>query len=226
MRSWRQTVPIHPCAAVFPEISAEEKKELRKSIKATGLRNGITLWVDGDETYLLDGRSRLDALESLGIQVLDGDAIHRDHIEGEYNAISFFSAAQLVTSLNIRRRHLTAKQRAALAIKAIEAEKAMRKGITGEHSPVIGEQSKPPRQKGVRGSVKGDVSKVAEAAGVDKKTARRAIREARGEKPAKPKREKRQTPELEFWSTLDRMSRADLVRVRDYIEERLTEQPE
>ena len=184
MMGWRQTVPIHPCAAVFPEISAEEKKELRKSIKATGLRNGITLWIDGEKTYVLDGRSRLDALESLGVQVLDEKgAIHRDHVEGEHNAISSFSAAQLVTSLNIRRRHLTPGQRADLAVAAIKAEREMKKGITGKAFPVIGEKDKPPRKAGVRGSVKGDVSEVAEAAGVSKPTAREAIRKAAGEKP-------------------------------------------
>jgi hypothetical protein len=217
--SWRDVLEVHPCAAVFPEATPEEMRALKKSIRESSLREGVILWDIGPKTYLLDGRSRLDALEQIGRNVLIDGKLNKDYIKDQLDSMSTITAAQLVIAENIRRRHLTPKQRADLAVAAIAAEKAMKKGITGKHFPVIGEQHNPPKQKGKRGSVKGDVAEVAEMAGVSKPTARAAVKRARGEK-SKPKK-KPGMPELKFWKTLDQMDHADLIKVRSYIDELL-----
>src|SRR5262245_13868150 len=67
VRSWRDVLPIHPAADLFPLMSADELKTLGEDIKKNGLQTPITVLVEkrGDEwTYqLLEGRSRLDAIE-------------------------------------------------------------------------------------------------------------------------------------------------------------------
>ena len=64
-QSWRDTLPIHPAAALFPRMSSDELRELGKDIRKNGLRSSIALWQSdkGASALLLDGISRLDAVE-------------------------------------------------------------------------------------------------------------------------------------------------------------------
>src|SRR5262249_40373226 len=64
-QSWRDTLPIHPAAALFPRMSSDELRELGKDIRKNGLRSSIALWQSDKEAsaLLLDGISRLDAVE-------------------------------------------------------------------------------------------------------------------------------------------------------------------
>src|SRR5262249_58730378 len=64
-QSWRDTLPIHPAAALFPRMSSDELRELGKDIRKNGLRSSIALWQPdkGASALLLDGISRLDAVE-------------------------------------------------------------------------------------------------------------------------------------------------------------------
>jgi hypothetical protein len=64
-QSWRDTLPIHPAAALFPRMSSDEPRELGKDIRKNGLRSSIALWQPdkGASALLLDGISRLDAVE-------------------------------------------------------------------------------------------------------------------------------------------------------------------
>src|SRR5262245_53277635 len=74
-KSWRDVLPVHPAADLFPLMSEAELRELGKSIQTKGLNYQIVLWRDpgkGDgkkpaEFFLLDGRNRLDALELIGV---------------------------------------------------------------------------------------------------------------------------------------------------------------
>jgi hypothetical protein len=52
-KSWRDVLPIHPAAELFPLMSPDELRELGEDIKATGLRLPIAITGDGK---LLDGR--------------------------------------------------------------------------------------------------------------------------------------------------------------------------
>src|SRR5262245_46840410 len=67
-RSWRDTLPIHPVAELFPLMSEAELRELGQDIKKNGLTSPIALWRDnGGKISLLDGRNRLDAMGAAGV---------------------------------------------------------------------------------------------------------------------------------------------------------------
>jgi hypothetical protein len=64
-QSWRDTIKTHPAAELFPLMSKTELAELGNDIKTNGLISPIVLWLASKDAQaqLLDGRSRLDALE-------------------------------------------------------------------------------------------------------------------------------------------------------------------
>jgi hypothetical protein len=71
--NWREHLPIHPAAELFPLMSEAELKELAADIKENGLQAPILLTDETDDRgyitgrmLLLDGRNRLDALALLG----------------------------------------------------------------------------------------------------------------------------------------------------------------
>ena len=91
---------VHPAADLFPMMDAVEFAELCKSISESGLEQPVTLNKDG---LLLDGRNRLLACYEVQQEVLF------DYYEG--NDPWGFSLR-----LNMLRRHLTAGQKAAIAL--------------------------------------------------------------------------------------------------------------
>ena len=103
MTTW--TGEIHPAANLFPMMEADEFQNLVEDIRTNGLIEPLWLTPDGS---LLDGRNRAQACLELGIdvatRVYEGD-----------DPISF------VISLNLKRRHLTAGQKAMLALEVLSA---------------------------------------------------------------------------------------------------------
>jgi hypothetical protein len=77
--TWRDVLPVHPAADLFPLMSEAELRELGEDIKKNGLQIPIVVWIserDSDHPRrrkqpnrysLLDGRNRLDAMELVGI---------------------------------------------------------------------------------------------------------------------------------------------------------------
>jgi hypothetical protein len=63
--SWRDVLPIHPAAEMFPLMAPDELAVLGADIKTNGLISPIVLWLASKEAQaqLLDGRNRFDALE-------------------------------------------------------------------------------------------------------------------------------------------------------------------
>jgi hypothetical protein len=122
-KSWRDVLPIHPAADLFPLMSPDELAALGEDIRKHGLTSSIVLWSDGkSQALLLDGRSRLDAIEI---------AISSPAIVGAPSLIAGKEVIVLdrsvdpyayVTSANIHRRHLTAEQKRELIAKLIEAD--------------------------------------------------------------------------------------------------------
>jgi hypothetical protein len=111
----RYDYPVHPLAQLFPPLSPDEFKKLKNDIAAHGQQEPITLSQDG--TFLLDGRHRLRACKELGVQ----PRIERfSHIAGPTRPTT---EADFIWSKNLVRRHLTADQRAAIAMKWSDAEK-------------------------------------------------------------------------------------------------------
>jgi hypothetical protein len=79
IKSWRDVLPVHPAADLFPLLSKTNPARLREmgeDIKVNGLQQPIVIWADGRTSLkdlgnrakysLLDGRNRLDAMELVG----------------------------------------------------------------------------------------------------------------------------------------------------------------
>jgi ParB-like chromosome segregation protein Spo0J len=91
--------PIHPVAALFPIMNDEELNDLIEDIRQNGQRENIVLDGDGQ---LLDGQNRQIACERLAIKP-------RTRIYEGGDPIAF------IISMNVKRRHLSASQRAMIA---------------------------------------------------------------------------------------------------------------
>jgi phage N-6-adenine-methyltransferase len=93
----------HPIASIFPKMSEDEFRELKKSIKDNnGLREPIWL-CDGQ---ILDGRNRYRACLEEGI-------------EPKFRQYEGDSPISFVIDLNLKRRHLNPSQRACIAAEAL-----------------------------------------------------------------------------------------------------------
>jgi hypothetical protein len=131
VKSWRDVLPVHPAAELFPRMSDEELRALGEDIEKNGLRSPIALYRADPEgpAQLLDGRNRLDAIEAvmgpvvsiLPYIVAEGGwliatcqkVVEVDHTVDPY---------AYVISANIHRRHLTAEQRRELIEKLLKAD--------------------------------------------------------------------------------------------------------
>jgi hypothetical protein len=122
--SWRDCLKIHSAAADFPRLTPEEMRALGEDIKKNGQRQPIAIIERArrrpDGTFhisdpplqeVLDGISRLDAMEAAGIAVTGADGqldkqVLRTVIDtDEVDPIAY------VISANIHRRHLNIEQR-------------------------------------------------------------------------------------------------------------------
>ena len=128
--SWRDVLPIHPAADLFPLMSADELKALGEDIKKNGLQSGIVILETADGQSLLDGRNRLDAMELGGLLIIDDEEIYlkrpdgtKGHIRERYidSEISDSDPYSLAISLNVHRRHLTAQQKREVIAKVLKA---------------------------------------------------------------------------------------------------------
>jgi hypothetical protein len=112
--SWRDVLPIHPACAAYPRLGEGELRELAADIKTNGLQVGIVLFKEGDQVSLLDGVSRLDALEANGIDLIQDGKL--DHSLGlgsgnRVRVVADVDPVMMAASLNIARRHLTPEQK-------------------------------------------------------------------------------------------------------------------
>ncbi len=140
--SWRDVLKIHPAAELFPRMSDDELGELAADIKAHGLKQPIVSWSPGyvgdgvkdRPRYVLDGISRLDAMELAGLPLVSDEGeltgARFDPLWEKERVHSTASGWQIkpgtdpyayVISANIRRRHLTAEQKRELIAKLIKA---------------------------------------------------------------------------------------------------------
>jgi hypothetical protein len=114
--SWREVLPVHPAAELLPLMSECDPagfKEFVDDIKTNGLREPVLIWVQADGgRVLLDGRNRLDALSSLGLLRIDDQG----HLTlGLCSPVERYAHGEdvdpysSILSLNVHRRHLTAK---------------------------------------------------------------------------------------------------------------------
>ena len=145
--SWRDVLPVHPAAELFPRMSEEELDALGKDIKQNGQQQPIVLWSPGHPDdgmkdrprYVLDGINRLDAMERAGIQLVKKDKDGRVSDTGLVRFVRVYERTiawsgnhereipsvdpdTYVVSANILHRHLTPEQRREITAKKIEAD--------------------------------------------------------------------------------------------------------
>jgi hypothetical protein len=113
--TWRDVLPVHPAAELFPLMSETELCELSEDIKKNGLREKVDIY----KGCVLDGRNRLDALELIGrtwddILVKVGECPTHD-------GPNFDPYAYVVTK-NLYRRHLTVDQKKKIVAKLLKAK--------------------------------------------------------------------------------------------------------
>ena len=125
-RSWRDVLSVHPAAELFPQMSADELRELGEDIKKHGGLPAVplVLWEAEKSAppFLLDGRNRLDAMEAVGLPVLNtqGEWLNWN-LACRCTQIRGNDPYAYVISANIHRRHLTAEQKRELIAKLIKA---------------------------------------------------------------------------------------------------------
>jgi hypothetical protein len=109
-------------------MSPDELAELGADIKEHGLQSPISLLKVGDEFLLLDGRSRLDAMESVGcvltFEKTSGVALGMK-IDGLFGYLDWhedIDPVAFVISANIHRRHLAIWQTRDLIAKLLKVD--------------------------------------------------------------------------------------------------------
>jgi hypothetical protein len=103
---------LHPLCEIIPACTEKEFNELKEDIREKGLQAPIKTF----ESKILDGRSRYKAcveLEKEGHPV----EFRRDYFSGDANA-----AVAYVISINVKRRHLSASQRALIAARLVTSQ--------------------------------------------------------------------------------------------------------
>jgi hypothetical protein len=105
-KSWRAVLPIHPDANILPPINDDDLVALSEDIKLHGQQQPVALFHDSEGNIsLLDGRSRLDAMEKIGAAIikdgeLDPDAVAIITVPGNVDPYAYAKSA------NVHRRHL------------------------------------------------------------------------------------------------------------------------
>ena len=112
--SWRSVIAVHPAADAFPTMSEDELRALGDDIKRNGQRQPIVVG-GGPPQVVIDGRSRLDAMELVGMQVHD-EVGFTSQVKMTILPIAQDPVAAIV-SLNLVRRHLSESERAMIAAK-------------------------------------------------------------------------------------------------------------
>ena len=127
-KGWRATLPIHPAAELFPLMSPDEVKDLAEDIEKNGLISPIALWREDSPDgplQLTEGRSRLDAIESVYGPVRlappNIEAGDRGFPEAVKILPSSVDPYAYVVSANMKRRHLTAKQKREIVAALLKA---------------------------------------------------------------------------------------------------------
>jgi hypothetical protein len=117
--TFHHALPVNPAALLLPRMEPKARRELAEDIKANGQKMPVVILVDTDyKRSLLDGISRLEALELIGRQVIKNGVLNPDVVL--LQEISGVDPFAYVLSVNLRRRHLKPKDKRELAGKLLE----------------------------------------------------------------------------------------------------------
>jgi hypothetical protein len=152
---WRNVLKVHPACELFPPLPPDELRELGNDIKKNRLQERAKVMRQGDNFVLVDGRSRLDAIEAVGlpIKVFERNTPNKKFFE----VVEVDDPIAFVISANIRRRHLTPEQKRELIGNLLKADPTKSNRQIAEltktsHPTVASERAK--------GEAAGDVEKV------------------------------------------------------------------
>src|SRR5262249_21170871 len=115
-QSWRDVLPIHPAAELFPRMSPDELRVLGEDIK----NNGLRCQTRGCKGKCLYGRSRLDGMELVGLKLelwredknrfeLTASGIKLPWSGGHCELKAADDPYAYVSAANTHRRHLSAE---------------------------------------------------------------------------------------------------------------------
>jgi hypothetical protein len=120
---WRDHVTVHPASDLLPMMDETQLAQLAEDVDAQGLRVPICLWRAhaSAEWELIDGRNRLEVLAGLD------DA--QERIEQAIESATQYEGDKVdpwsfCISANIRRRHLTTKQKRELIVRLLKQDPA------------------------------------------------------------------------------------------------------
>lgn len=185
---WRDHIPVHPAAEQMGKMPEDELRALGEDIRQHGLRFPIVL-LDTDGTLqVLDGCRRLDAMQLVGLPVVDDSG--RLVVSSETITVApDFDAEAYVVSINLRRRHLPFAERVEIAKKPrsknpelTDREIARRAGVSHQSVGKHG-QGNGPRDH--------NAAQPAKKAGERRET---SGRKARGNKPSSGNKRKLEAP--------------------------------
>jgi hypothetical protein len=95
-------IEAHPDAAIFPMMSADELADLAADIKENGQRFPIIIGPHEGREVIIDGRNRYAACDIAGV-------------EPKFEQLNGHDPKAFILSVNVKRRHMTAGQRAMAA---------------------------------------------------------------------------------------------------------------
>jgi site-specific DNA-methyltransferase (adenine-specific) len=147
-----QLVKIHPVANLFPLLAGAELQALADDIAEHGLQEAIVM--QGD--VLLDGRNRLAACKLA-------------HVEPRSRQYEGKSPIAFVIGANLKRRHLDASQKAAIAVELepyFAAEARERQEAAGRRGVEGGRGHRKPRNPGGKRATRVSAKARDQAAGV------------------------------------------------------------
>ena len=120
--AWRKTLPIHPACEIVPPQSDKALSELGDSIRSNGMQTPIIILTPPNgRPALLDGRSRLDAMEYVGIpfeiRIIEDGGVVVDCSECDVPPANRivpdidFNPYAFVLLTNLHRRHLKIEEK-------------------------------------------------------------------------------------------------------------------
>jgi hypothetical protein len=139
--SWRNSIPIHPSADLFPLLADNDLVALGQDIIKNGMTSPIAITLIKNGAVLIDGRNRLDAIEKVGLRVTlerantgawkllvqeqcDGRWVGKA-IAGQAGAtvtVVLNNVLEYIESVNVHRRHLTTDQKREVIAKLVERD--------------------------------------------------------------------------------------------------------